>query len=168
MNNSIPLSIILTLLILTPAFLLAGCSNPASNDDEHHHDEHPVPYGMEFFMEGDPIVSYSNDTVTGQFIVQAQSQTSVITAEFYDEHGDEIHIHELDGEYFLDWDIENSNMAEIERSGKNDRWSFIITGKTVGKTSVQFFMKHVDHNVFYTPEVGESNAIQIVVEESDN
>lgn len=149
--------------------LFAGCSNPASNDDDdHHHEEHPVPYSVEFSMDGDTIVTYSDDAVTGQFIVEPQGQTSVITAKFYDEHGDEIHIHELDDEYFLNWTVENTDRAEIERSGENDRWSFLINGKNAGETAVQFFMKHVDHDVFNTPGIEDSNALRISVEESNN
>lgn len=154
--------------IFAVALLSVGCSNPASNDDDDHREEHPEPYRVKFILDGDPVVTYSNGTVTDQFNVEAQSQTSVITAEFYDEYGNKIHIHELDDEYYLDWTVENTDLAKIERSGENDRWSFLINGKTAGETSVQFFMKHVDHNIFNTPAVEDSNALRITVEESNN
>lgn len=151
------------------SFLIAGCSNPASNDDDDHsHDEHPEPHSVVFIMNGEPVVTYSGGTVTGQFNTVSESQTSIITAEFYDEEGNEIHIDELDEEYFLDWIVDHTEYADIERSGKQDRWSFYINGKTAGETTVQFFMQHVDHSLFNTPGTSESNAIKISVKEPTN
>lgn len=168
MFNTTNFSTKLIAFTFSVTLLLAGCSNPASNDDEDHDEEHPEPYSVEFIMDGDPIVTYADGSVTGQFNIESQSQTSTITAEFFDEDGHEIHTDELGDEYYLDWTIDNSDHATIERAGENDQWSFHITGETAGETTVQFFMEHDGHDVFNTPEVGASNAIQIVVEEPSN
>lgn len=146
-------------------FMLAGCSNPASNDDDDH-DEHSEPYSVEFVMNGETVVMYPYQDAEDHFTVTEGNETALITAKFYNEDGDEIHDEDLDDEYRLAWNITNTDVADIEQHDEDGRWSFHITGKTAGETAVQFLFQHGDdHADFETPGVDKSNAITIQVTE---
>ncbi len=138
-------------------FLIAGCSNPASDDDDH--EEHSEPHRIEFVMNGETIVTYSDGDVSGHFDVEEEHETSLITAEFYDEDGDEIHDEDLGDEYSLAWEIANTDHADIEQHDEDGRWSFHIVGKAAGETTVEFQLMHGDHSDFST------DPIEIHVEE---
>lgn len=157
----------LIVLSFTAVFLIAGCSNPASDDDDH--EEHSEPDRIEFTIEEKDAASYtySTDTTEGQFEVSEGEQTKVITAEFFDEDGDEIHGEDLDDEYSLDWEIANTDIADIEQDDSDGRWEFQILGKTAEGTTVQFMLMHGDHPDFETPTTDASNAIEIHVSDSN-
>lgn len=140
--------------------LLAGCNNPASNDDDH--EEHSEPHSIEFVMNGETIVTFNEGDISGHFQVDEQSETSLITAEFFDEDGNEIHGEDLSDEYSLAWEIANTDHADIEQHDEDGRWSFHITGKTAGETTVEFQLMHGDHADFST------DPIEIHVEEPSN
>lgn len=151
-------------LTFAATLLLAGCNNPASNDDDH--EEHSEPYSMEFIMNGESIVTYNSGDVSGHFNVDEGQETSLITAKFFDEDGNEIHGEDLDDEYSLVWKIANTDHANIEQHDEDGRWSFHIMGKQAGATAVQFLLQHGDnHADFETPAVDKSNAIEINVTE---
>ena len=133
--------------------LLAGCDNPSSNDEDDDHGEHSEPYSMEFIMNGDTIVSYIDGDVSGHFDVEEEHETSLITAKFYDEDGDEIHGEDLGDEYSLGWEIANSDHADIEQHDEDGRWSFHIVGKTAGETTAEFKLMHGDHSDFSTDAI---------------
>ncbi|PAU92788.1 hypothetical protein CK503_14960 [Aliifodinibius salipaludis] len=152
-------------ITFSAVLLFAGCSNPASNDD---HEEHSEPHSIEFVTDGKTIVTYGSE-VSGHFDVEEQDDTSLITAKFFDEDGNEIHGDDLDDEYSLAWEIADTDHADIEQHDDDGRWSFHIAGKAAGETVVQFLLQHGDdHADFYTPAINESNAIKIHVEESSN
>jgi hypothetical protein len=151
-------------LTFSAALLFAGCNNPASNDDEH--EEHSETHSMEFVMNGETIVTYANGNVNGHFDVKEQDETALITVEFFDEEGNEIHGDDLDEEFSLGWNIANTDYAEIVHHDEDGRWSFHIKGKQAGETTVQFMLMHGDHSDFETPSVDQSNAIEIHVSES--
>lgn len=151
-------------LTFAATLLLAGCNNPASNDDDH--EEHSEPHSVEFIENDDTIVTYNEGDVNGHFDVNSEDETSLITAKFFDEDGDEIHGEDLDDEYSLAWEIANTDIAHIEQHDEDGRWSFHIVGKQTGETTVQFLLQHGDnHADFETPAVDESNAIEIHVTE---
>jgi predicted nucleotidyltransferase len=152
-------------LIFAVALLFAGCSNPASNDDDH--EEHTDPDTVEFLINGDVIVSYtySSKTTEGQFNVNAGEQTPLITAEFKDENGNEIHAEDLDDEYSFIWNIANTEIAEVVQTDSDGRWQFHITGKAAGETTVQFTLDHNGHPDFQTPGTEQDDAITIQVTE---
>ena len=165
MNISINFSSKIIALTLTALLFFAGCNNPASNDD---HDEHTEPDAVEFLINGDVIVSYnySSETTEGQFNVAVGEQTTLITTEFKDENGNEVHGEDLGDEYSLDWEIANSEIAEVVQTDSDGRWQFHITGKAAGETTVQFMLMHNEiHSDFETPNIEENNAITIQVTE---
>jgi hypothetical protein len=160
MNISTNISTKLIALTFTAILFSAGCSNPASNDD---HEEHVRPYSMEFIMNGESIVTYDSGNVSGHFDVGEDQETSLITAKFFDEDGNEIHSEDLSDEYSLAWDITNTDHAEIKQHDGDGRWSFHIVGKSAGETTVQFLLMHIDHSVFETNGTEQDNAITIQV-----
>lgn len=151
-------------LIFAATLLLAGCSNPASDDDDH--EEHSEPDTIEFLINDDPVASYtySDDNTEGHFDVPEDGESQRITVEFRDEDGDEIHSEDLDDEYSLAWEIANTNIADIGQNDSDGRWEFQILGKTAGETTVQFMLMHGDHPDFETPGTDASNAIGIHVD----
>ena len=166
MNISTNFSTKLIALTFAVVLLFAGCSNPASNDDDH--EEHTEPDAVEFLINGDVIVSYnhSSETTEGQFNVAVGEQTPLITTEFKDENGNEVHGEDLGDEYSLDWEITNTDIAEVVQTDSDGRWQFHITGKAAGETTVQFMLMHNDiHSDFETPNIQENNAITIQVVE---
>lgn len=163
MNIFTTFSTRLLALTFAAAILLAGCSNPASNDDDH--EEHSEPHAIQFVMNGETIVTYQNDNTTGHFDVETENETSLITAEFLDEDGDEIHGVDLDEDYSLAWEVADSQIAEVEQHDEDGRWSFHILGKTAGETAIKFMLMHGTHSDFDTPDLDSNNALQIHVEE---
>ncbi|MGM0547570.1 MAG: hypothetical protein ACQEST_12720 [Bacteroidota bacterium] len=152
-----------TAFLFASAILIAGCSNPASDDDDH--EEHSEPDRIEFSDEDGFIASYtySTDTTEGHFDVPEEGESQKITVEFRDEDGNEIHSEDLDDEYSLAWEIANTDHAEVEQHDEDGRWSFHIVGKAAGETTVQFMLLHGDHPDFETPGTDASNAIGINV-----
>lgn len=165
MNISTNFSTKLIALTFATTLLFAGCNNPASNDD---HEEHADPDAIEFLINGDLVASYtfSSDTTEGYFDIPAGNETQLITAEFKDENGNEIHGEDLDDEYSLNWEVANTDIAEVVQTDSDGRWEFRIAGKTAGETTVQFMLMHGDdHQDFETPETEADNAIGIHVTE---
>ena len=150
MNISTGILYKLAVLTFAGALLLAGCDNPASNDD---HEEHSDPHSIEFVMNGETIVTYENGTISGHFHIEEQHETSLITAKFYTEDGDEIHGEDLGDEYSLGWEIGSTNLADIEQHEEDGRWSFHIVGKSAGETTVVFKLMHGDHSDFTTDPI---------------
>lgn len=165
MNISTNISNKLIALTFTAILFFAGCSNPASNDD---HEEHSDPDTVEFLINEEVIVSYtySSKTTEGQFNVNVDDQTPLITAEFKDEDGNEIHAEDLDDEYSFIWNKANTDIAEVVQSNSDGRWEFRITGKAAGETAVKFTLDHNGHPDFQTPGTEQDNAITIQVTES--
>ncbi|WP_445666240.1 hypothetical protein [Fodinibius sp. AD559] len=166
MNISTNISNKLIALTFTVVILFAGCNNLASNDDDH--EEHTEPDTIEFLINGDVIVSYtySSKITEGQFNVTVGEQTPLITAEFKDEDGNEVHDEDLRDEYSLDWEIANADIAEVVQTDSDGRWQFHITGKAAGETAVKFTLDHNGHPDFQTPGTEQDNAITIQVTES--
>jgi hypothetical protein len=157
-------SIRLLALTFATAILMAGCNNPASNDDDDH-EEHSEPHAIQFAMNGETIVTYPAGENSGHFDVEEDHETSLITAEFLDENGNEIHGEDLDDEYSLAWEIADTDIADIEQHDEDGRWSFHIVGKTAGGTTVKFMLMHGDHADFETPDLDDDNPLQIHVGE---
>lgn len=150
MNISTDIFYKLTVLTFAAALLLAGCDNPADNG----HEEHSDPHSMEFVMNGETIVTYSNDgTISGHFHIEEQQETSLITAKFYTEDGDEIHDEDLGDEYSLGWEVGSTDLADIEQHEADGRWSFHVVGKAAGETTVVFQLMHGDHSDFSTDPI---------------
>lgn len=166
MNISTKFSITILVFTFSVAILLAGCSNPASDDNDH--EEHTEPHAIQFVMNGETILTYQNGNTTGHFDVEAGNETSLVTAEFLDENGNEIHGEDLDDEYSLAWEIANTDIADIEQHSEDGRWSFHIVGKTAGETAIKFILMHGNHNHFKTPDLGDDNTLQIHVVEPSN
>lgn len=149
-------------ILFSAVILLAGCDNPASNDDDH--DGHSDPHGVRFIMNDEVLLTYMEGDATGQFEVGKDRETAIITAEFLDEDGDEIHGEDLDDEFTLGWEIGNTDLVGIAQHEDDGRWDFRVVGKLAGETTVQFKLMHGEHADFQTPDVNDSNALEVHVE----
>lgn len=149
-------------ILFSAVILLAGCDNPASNDDDH--DGHSDPHGVRFIMNDEVLLTYMEGDATGQFEVGKDRETAIITAEFLDEDGDEIHGEDLDDEFTLGWEIGNTDLVGIAQHEDDGRWDFRVVGKSAGETTVQFKLMHGEHADFQTPDVNDSNALEVHVE----
>lgn len=149
--------------LLTTLFALlvlsAGCNNPASNDEEHSD-----PHGIQFVMNGEVILTFFDGTADGQFQVTENDETSLITAEFLDENGEEIHGEDFDSDFSLNWVVQDTNITEVEQHDEDGRWSFHLVGKSAGTSTIQFMLMHGNHPDFETPDVDNENAIEVQVE----
>jgi len=87
--------------------------------------------------DGNVQVSVDSDrNVTGRFEVNEGATTTAFINFFLDEDGNEL---EFDHEYELEWDIEETDIASIEKVD-GEEWSFTITGNNGGDTEVHFFL----------------------------
>lgn len=154
-------------LLLSLAVLSTGCDNPASSDDDHDHDEHTEPFGLELVMNGETIIEYFNGEVSGHMHVDEGGETALITVHFLNEEGEHIHDEDLGDEYSLDWDIEKEDVLEVEQHDEDGKWSFHLVGKSAGESRIQFMLNHGDHADFETPAVDQEGAIEIHVEAHD-
>lgn len=157
------ISTILLAFAISMTMLLAGCDNPAGDDD---HDEHAEPRGLQLVMNGDVIWNYLNGEASDDHIdLEAGSETDLITIEWLDQDGDEIHAEDLDDEFGLGWEIANEDIASVEQHSEDGPWSFHLHGESAGETTMQIMLMHGDHADFSTPGVDQQDALQIHVEE---
>lgn len=160
MNISTKFSTTLLTIIFATAVLIAGCDNPAGDD----HEEHADPAGLQLVMNGEVLLTYMNNEVSGQLNLVEGVETDLITVEWLDENGEEIHGEDLDEAYSLDWEIEDENIAQVERHNEDGRWSFHMHGESAGVTKIQLMLLHGDHADLSTPAVNQDDAITVNVE----
>lgn len=166
MNISTKFPIILFALLFVTAALLAGCDNPAGNDDEEHTD----PHGLELVHDGEVIFEY----VEGEGVTEHSplhyhvGEEYLFEVHFLDEEGDHIHGEDLGEGYSLDWDIENEDILEIHQHDEDGRWNFHLEGLAEGGSKVQFLLDHGDHSDLSTPGIGEENAIEFHIDADDD
>lgn len=148
------------LIVTVISTLLISCTNPASDDE---HDEHTIPVGMKMVMNGEVILTYFDEQVTGQLQVDEGDETPLITVYFLNEEEERIHDEDLGTEYSLDWNIENTDIIDVEQRDEDGRWSFHLVGKSAGVTNIQFILMHGSHDDLVTPGLEQEEAIQAEV-----
>jgi hypothetical protein len=124
---------------------LAACDNPVEDDDDHADAE-----ALALFLNGEEIVTVAEGVVTGAIALPVGSQTNLITIEFRDHDGDEIHDEDLDDGFSLGWVVGDASIATFAQEG---RWGFRITGVTVGTTQLTLHLLHSGHPDFTTPPI---------------
>lgn len=143
-----------TLLAITlfGVFVIMGCSNPASSDDE----DHLHPEGAVLQMNGEEILRIED----GEFVsnntsleVDSGDETPLITIFFLDHDGNPFQPE--DDHYSLKWDQIDTSIAEIEQHEEDGKWSFHLVGQSQGESEVRFRMWHEggDHSDFDTPVI---------------
>ena len=161
--------ITLLTIVLAALTTFSACDNPTdSNDDDHDHGEHTEPYGLVMVMNGEEVITYYRGEITGHLHIDEGSETSLITIEFLNEEKEHIHAEDLDSEYSLGWEVEDSSVLEVEQHDEDGKWSFHLHGKSSGKSKIQFQLMHGDHSDFETPAVTRDDAIEIHVESASS
>jgi len=127
---------------------LGACSNPAEEDD---HDEHAEEIeGVALVLGGDEVVTVLDAEVEGSLEVAEGEKTGVITVEFLDHDGEEVHADELDDEFSLDVVVQGSEIVTVEQPG---RWTFELQGDEAGDTAIRVLLLHDGHADFTTPDI---------------
>ena len=161
MNTTAPLSVPILMIWATSLLLmLAGCDNPASGDSHRH--THADAAGLEVVSDGKVIFKYHSGEVTQPNPHRLKIGSEYLLKIFLlNDHGEHIHTEDLDAAYSLDWHIEDEQVLSIRQHENNDPWSFHVTGKTEGKSRVQFMINHGTHSDLSTPEIQQKDAITL-------
>ncbi|NNE69099.1 MAG: hypothetical protein HKN29_01915 [Rhodothermales bacterium] len=156
------------LLVIPATLILSACdSNPVDDDD---HDEHAAEIeGIAVVMNGAEVWRVLEGEVTCAdatcgFAIPAGSDTPLITVEFLDHDGDEIHGDELDSAFSLGHAFSQDGFAAFEQPVETERWTFQLEGVSAGTVAFQLQLLHNGHADFTTPPTTAGNAIQVVVE----
>lgn len=159
---SIPVLAIAGTLLLS---LMAGCDGNPVDDDDHDHAEVEglalILNGVEIYRVLEGVVSCTPATC-GVTVAEGQ-ETALITVEFLDHDGDEIHADDLDDDFSLGHVIADASIAEFEQHAGDGKWSFHVHGEAAGQTRMQLQLLHVGHADFTTPPTSDANAILVVV-----
>lgn len=137
----IPTGLLLSAALII--FLLAGCSNPASSDDEEHNED---AVGAVLKMNGEEIVRYEDGQISGSIEVNEGEETPLITIYFLDDEGHEFQPE--DSEYSLRWKDIDTTVVEVEQHDEDGRWRFHILGNSQGSTTATFQLYHGSHSDF--------------------
>src|SRR5699024_276240 len=126
-----------TIIGIITFLTLAGCDNPARSD-EHEHDH---PDGLYLKYEGDLIFEYSGATlIERKHLLLQTGKEYRFEVVWIDEHGDPISKNHIDGEdHFLEWDIENEAVLEIQQQKGDVLFSFQI-GRASWRERVYFLV----------------------------
>ena len=140
-------TITLLLALIASLVTLSACNNPASSEEENHEE----PVGIVLKMNGQEIVRYDENGVTGEIEVAVGEETTLISLYFLAEDGDEFQPDEP--EYSLQWKDINTAIADVEQHSEDGKWAFHIYGEAQGNTSVVFQLFHDDHSDFDTQPI---------------
>lgn len=143
MKSSHIKSVHLLTILITGVLLWTSCTNSTSSDD---HDEHEEPFGVALYMNGEEIAAQEDGEVSynegNHLELEAGQETDLITVRFIAEDGDRF---EPDGEYSLQWEIDNDDVLEVEQHEEDGPWAFHLVGLSAGDASVQFVLWHDSH-----------------------
>lgn len=140
------------LFISIVAVLLSGCSddnNPVSDNDTDH--DHAEAVGFVITTSGVEVARYEQGQVTGAFQVAAGEMTALLTITFIAEDGDLFQPEE--DHYKLDWDVADTNIADVDQHEEDGKWRFHIAGLSAGSTTVVFKILHGDHADFVAQSI---------------
>lgn len=130
--------------------LLTGC---ADNPVDGTEDDHAEVEGAVLFRDDQEIVRITDAVVSGDpgLISVGIGESAVITVQWLDEEGDEVHDEDLhEAEYTLivrDHDVQLLAVELVD----GERWSFRVTGLAEGTTSVRIALDHNGHDDFLAP-----------------
>lgn len=155
------LSSLLTLLLLAASVAACG-DNPVDGDEEEHSDVD----GLRLILDGVEVYRVLDGQVSCQqepcgIDVTEGDETALITIEFLDDGGDEVHADDLEGEFSLGYEIADSDIAEVEQHAEDGPWAFHVVGLQAGETKMQLELRHGDvsdeHGDFRTPPLDAAN-----------
>ncbi|RNC85622.1 MAG: hypothetical protein ED557_02285 [Balneola sp.] len=135
------------LLFLLVSGLLVACSNSTSSEEEHSD-----PEGFRLKMNGETVVEQlPGGTLTGEFELEPEEETALITIFFLDDDGDEFQPDEP--EYSLGAVFEDEGIAEFEQHEEDGVWSFHIHAEAEGITDLTLQLMHNGHSDFNTQAI---------------
>ena len=156
------------LFVLFLPFALAACSDNPVDDD---HDDHAEAEGMALVINGVEVYRVLQGQVSCAqepcgVTVSPGDETPLITVEFLDADGDEIHAEDLDDGSGLGYEIADETIAAVEQHAEDGAWRFHIQGLQAGTTRMQVMLMHGDHADFTTPPLSNPDAVTIRVQET--
>lgn len=145
--------------ILVVGLLFAGCDNFLTDESEEDH-QHTLSeiHRLALVMNGSEIVVIEENELSGgdpgEIVVEAGSESPLITLEATDDHGNEIHLDELEDHYSLSYNASklDGDVAAFEQH-EDERWSFHVHGRSAGSTQLELQFMHDDHADFKTPDI---------------
>ncbi|GAB5408634.1 MAG: hypothetical protein BalsKO_09990 [Balneolaceae bacterium] len=138
-----------TLSIITlSALIFVSCDNSTGSEEE----EHSEPAGFRLKMNGSVVVEQlPGETITGEFELEPEQETPLITIFFLAEDGDEFQPDEP--EYSLNATFDTDGIAEFEQHEEDGTWSFHIHAEAEGITNMTLQLFHNDHSDFNTQDI---------------
>ncbi len=142
------LKIVLKLLpLFALLFLSSHCSkddNPVDDSDTDH--GHAEAVGFVLSSSGIDLIRYEKGVIAGELEVEEGELTPLLTINFIAEDGD---LFQPDGEHFkLNWEVDNTDIADVVQHEEDGKWRFHIQGKQAGETTIIFEILHGDHADF--------------------
>lgn len=130
------------------ALVLVSCDNSTSAEE----DEHSEPAGFRLYMNGAVVVEQlPGETITGEFELEPEQETPLITIQFLAEDGDEFQPDEP--EYSLNAIFDKDGIAEFEQHEEDGKWSFHIHAEAEGITDMTLQLFHNNHSDFDTQDI---------------
>lgn len=130
--------------LLLGGILTACDSNPVDDDHDHHAEE---VEGLRLVAGQLTMVTYDGATEDTIFVAIG-AETELITVEFLDGDGDEVHADELSDEFSLGYDFGDVDVAAFEQDDEDGRWRFRLRGLQSGSTTMDLHLMHLDHEDF--------------------
>lgn len=136
------------LLLLTIGIFSNGCHE----DHDHDHDkEHFSPDGLVLLRDTAIVLEYFQGVVKDTLFAPLNNYTPYYTVKFYDK--DKKIINPPADEYQnFTWNISDNSLAEIEKK-EGEKYIIRIKGKSIGKTTVKFYIMHGSHADFQTKDI---------------
>lgn len=155
------------MLVLPAALTFAACdSNPV---DDHDDDHAAGVEGLTVMMNGAEVWRVLEGEVTCAdaqcgFTIAIGEETPLITVEFLNHEGVEIHSEDLAAGFTLGHAFAQEGVAEFEQHPDDGKWSFHLHGESAGTTAFQVRLLHNGHADFTSPPVTAANALQVTVQ----
>ncbi len=135
------------LLVVLVSGLFVACSNSTSSEEEH-----ADASGFRLYMNGAVVVQQlPGGTLTGEFELEPETETPLITIQFLDEDGDEFQPDEP--EFSLGATFSTDGIAEFEQHAEDGTWSFHIHAEAEGITNMTLQLMHNGHSDFNTQAI---------------
>lgn len=128
--------------------IFISCDNSTSSVE----DEHSEPAGFVLKLNGANVITQlPGETITGEFELEPEEETALITIFFIAEDGDEFQ--PVEPEYSLNALFDTEGIAEFEQHEEDDKWSFHIHAKAEGITNMTLQLMHNGHSDFSTQDI---------------
>lgn len=159
-----------SLLLFLSTGILACGDNPVDSgeDDDDDQEEHSEAHGLRLILDGVEVYRVLEGQVSCQqepcrIDVMEGDETALITVEFLDDDGQEIHEEDLEEDYSLGVEIADPDVADFEQGEDEGLWTLRIVGRLAGETRMKVELLHAGHADFTTPPLNDANAIVIRV-----